>query len=302
MRIALLPEGERPYLEKAIVRGGGVLANIEDARALVWTQARAPDALQQLLRQHAHIEWVQLPWAGVEPYVHVIDRKRMWTAGQGVYADDVAEHALALMLAMLRDLPRRARATQWGQKSGRSLVGARVCIIGGGAIALSLVRLLAPFQVQVDIVRRTLRPFAAPVASQATLADLPAVLGRADVVVVACALTPQTHHVLNAHSLARMQAHACVVNVARGQHIDTDALVEALQQHRIGGAALDVTEPEPLPPGHALWSLPNVLITPHTANTDDMAVPVLSARVEENVRRFVHGWPLFGVVDVDAGY
>ena len=99
-----------------------------------------------------------------------------------------------------------------------------------------------------------------------------------------------------------MEPHAWLVNVARGRHVDTDALVRALGDGRIGGAALDVTEPEPLPDGHPLWSLPNVIVTPHTANTQEMAVPLLSARITENVRRFAAGEDLVGPVDGSLGY
>ncbi|MFP4513514.1 MAG: NAD(P)-dependent oxidoreductase, partial [Acidimicrobiales bacterium] len=99
-----------------------------------------------------------------------------------------------------------------------------------------------------------------------------------------------------------MADHAWLVNVARGRHVVTDDLVAALRDGAIGGAGLDVTDPEPLPPEHPLWSLPNVLITPHVGNTPEMGVPLLAARVTENVRRFAAGEDLLGIVDVDLGY
>jgi phosphoglycerate dehydrogenase-like enzyme len=99
-----------------------------------------------------------------------------------------------------------------------------------------------------------------------------------------------------------MEDHAWIVNVARGRHIVTDDLVEALRTGMIGGAALDVTDPEPLPIDHPLWTLPNCIITPHVGNTPEMAKPLLAARVTENVRRFGRGDDLIGLVDVDAGY
>jgi phosphoglycerate dehydrogenase-like enzyme len=108
--------------------------------------------------------------------------------------------------------------------------------------------------------------------------------------------------VIGAGELARMEPHAWLVNVARGRHVDTGALVEALRAGAIGGAALDVTEPEPLPDGHPLWDLPNVIVTPHTANTQEMAKPLLGRRITENVRRFAAGEPLIGPVDVSLGY
>ena len=99
-----------------------------------------------------------------------------------------------------------------------------------------------------------------------------------------------------------MEDHAWIVNVARGRHIVTDDLVDALRDGVIGGAALDVTDPEPLPSGHPLWTLPNCIITPHVGNTPEMAKPLLARRVTENVRRFARGDELIGLVDVDAGY
>lgn len=92
------------------------------------------------------------------------------------------------------------------------------------------------------------------------------------------------------------------MNVGRGRHVDTDALVDALAADRIGGAALDVTDPEPLPDGHPLWSEPRCLITPHVGNTPEMGRPLLEARVTDNVARFAQGRPLVGTVDVAAGY
>ena len=107
--------------------------------------------------------------------------------------------------------------------------------------------------------------------------------------VLALALTPETVGLIDARRLALMPSHAWLVNVARGRHVVTSDLVAALRAGAIGGAALDVTEPEPLPDGHPLWSLPNCMITPHTANTPEMALPLLSARITENVRRYASG-------------
>jgi phosphoglycerate dehydrogenase-like enzyme len=132
--------------------------------------------------------------------------------------------------------------------------------------------------------------------------DLQAQVSRSDWVVLAAPLTPSTTHLINREMLAAMPRQAWLVNVARGPLVDTDALVEALREGRIAGAALDVTDPEPLPDGHPLWSLENAIITPHAANTWDMALPELAARVERNVLAFAGGTPLEGVVDIKLGY
>ncbi len=115
-------------------------------------------------------------------------------------------------------------------------------------------------------------------------------------------MTPETHGIIDAAALAAMPDHAWLVNVARGPHVVTDDLVAALRDGSIGGAGLDVTDPEPLPDGHPLWTMPNVLITPHVGNTPAMAVPLLGARVTENVRRRIAEEPLIGPVDPALGY
>jgi phosphoglycerate dehydrogenase-like enzyme len=107
---------------------------------------------------------------------------------------------------------------------------------------------------------------------------------------------------VDARALEAMEPHAWLVNVGRGGHVVTDDLVAALRAGAIGGAGLDVTDPEPLPDGHPLWDLPNCIITPHTANTLDMVVPQLRERIRENVRRFAAGEPLVGLVDPERGY
>ena len=115
-------------------------------------------------------------------------------------------------------------------------------------------------------------------------------------------LTAETHGLIDARRLALLAPGACLVNVARGPHVVTDDLVAALRDGRLGHAGLDVTDPEPLPAGHPLWDLPKVIVTPHTANTEEMAEPLLAARITENVRRWTAGEPLIGLVDPAAGY
>jgi phosphoglycerate dehydrogenase-like enzyme len=124
----------------------------------------------------------------------------------------------------------------------------------------------------------------------------------ADLVVLALSLTPETEGLLGRPEFELMESHAWIVNVARGAHIVTDDLVWALENNIIGGAALDVTNPEPLPEGHPLWKLPNCIITPHVGNTPEMAVPLLSERITQNVSRYLANEQLIGLVDVKNGY
>lgn len=302
-RIAVLPGGVRTFLADAVESGGGVLSDPDDAVALVWTETAAAEPLGQVLDDHAGLHWVQLPWAGVEPYVDVIraHADRTWTCGKGVYAEPVAEHALALALAGLRGLGHYARATSWTGQRGHNLLGARVTIVGGGGIAESLLRLLEPFGCEVTVVRRNPRAMAR--ATRVMGGDrLDDALAAAELVVLALPLLPGTAGLIDRRRLDLLAPDACLVNVARGQHVVTADLADALRDGTLGSAGLDVTDPEPLPDGHPLWNLPNVIVTPHTANTQEMALPLLSARITGNVRRWIAGEPLVGSVDPLAGY
>ncbi|MGH9273152.1 MAG: NAD(P)-dependent oxidoreductase [Acidimicrobiales bacterium] len=302
-RIAVEPRSTRMWLDDAVLAGGGRVVEPGSATGLIWTRPDDPRGLDLLLDDHAQIEWVQLPFAGIEPYVDTVRRhpERVWACGKGVYAEPVAEHALALALAGLRNLSAYARAGAWSAQAGTNLLGARVTVLGGGGITESLLRLLGPFGCDITVVRR--RPHAMDGAADVVGMDrLDDALRGVEVVVLALALTPETVGVLDRRRLELLAPHGWVVNVARGGHIVTDDLVAVLAEGRIGGAALDVTDPEPLPPDHPLWAEPRCLITPHTANTLEMAVPLLGERVRENVRRRLAGEPLLGPVDVAAGY
>ncbi|HQZ35288.1 MAG TPA: D-isomer specific 2-hydroxyacid dehydrogenase family protein [Ilumatobacteraceae bacterium] len=285
----------------AIVAGGGQLVPLADAEALVWGASRDPESLRHALHDVPGLAWVQLPFAGIENFVDLVDEAREWTCGKGVYAEPVAEMALALALAGLRQLGAYARATEWKRPSGRNLIGANVTILGGGGITEHLLRLLAAFDCHVTVVRNRVADMegADDVVEPDRYVDA---LAGADVVILALALTPETEGMISRSELEQMSPHAWIVNVARGRHIVTDDLVWALQNDIIGGAALDVTNPEPLPPDHPLWSLPNCIITPHVGNTPEMAVPLLSERITTNVRRFAAGEPLVGAIDFELGY
>jgi len=299
----------RPWIADAVTAGGARIVDPAEAEALVWTDEAgdpdddAPTALRRLLDEHPAIRWVQLPWAGVESYAAagVFDHDHVWSCGKGVYAPPVAEHALTLALAGLRNLKRFTTAQSWGEQSGISLQGGRITIFGGGGITEELVRLLHPLGPTITVVRRHPRPMPG-VETVIDFEERYEALKGADLVVLALALTPETRGVISEIELELMEPHAWLVNVARGEHVVTEDLVIALREDAIGGAALDVTDPEPLPDGHPLWALPNCIVTPHTANTEDMAVELLSARVTENVRRWAAGEPLLGLVDPELGY
>jgi phosphoglycerate dehydrogenase-like enzyme len=299
--IAVQPHNSPEWVREAVIAGGGHIVEPSDASAIVWTAARDASGLREILDVHGHLEWVQVPFAGIENFVPILDDDRIWTCGKGVYAEPVAEHALALALAGMRHVATYSRTSQWSGPAGRNLLGAAVTIVGGGGITESLVRLLAPFNCSITVVRRTVENIDGvdTVVGQENLVD--ALVG-ADVVFLALSLTPETVGLIGKPELEVMEPHAWIVNVARGGHIVTDDLVWALENNVIGGAALDVTAPEPLPQDHPLWTLPNCIITPHVGNTPEMAVPLLSSRITENVKRFINDEDLIGLVDVRNGY
>lgn len=299
--IAVQPPNSPEWVRDAVVAGGGHIVEPAEASAIVWTAARNASGLREILDAHGHLEWVQVPFAGIENFVPILDDDRIWTCGKGVYAEPVAEHALALALAGMRNIAAYSRSTQWSGPAGRNLLGAAVTIVGGGGITESLIRLLMPFNCNITVVRRTVEDIdgADTVVGQENLVD--ALVG-ADVIFLALSLTPETVGLIGKPELEVMEPHAWLINVARGGHIVTDDLVWALQNNVIGGAALDVTDPEPLSENHLLWSLPNCIVTPHVGNTPEMAVPLLSARITENVKRFINNEPLIGLIDVRHGY
>ena len=300
-RIAVEPSTSPQWVRDAVLAGGGEVVDISEATGLVWSAAYSIEALEDQLEKHPNINWVQLPFAGSEAFMHLVNHDRVWTCGKGVYAEPVAEHALGLLLAGFRHIGNYARQKGWTSPVGQNLLGANITILGGGGITTSLVRLLQPFACNITVVRLSAEPLEGvqTVVGPASLVD--AIVG-ADAVVVALALTPDTIGILGRNEFELMERHAWVVNVGRGRHIVTDDLVWALQEGEIGGAALDVTNPEPLPEGHPLWAMPNCIITPHIGNTPAMAVPLLSSRIAENVRRYVTGEPLLGCIDPELGY
>ena len=302
-RVAIAPFGSES-ISQAIRDGGGEPVGAQDsADALVWLAPDDADALRARLAADSSVRWIQLPFAGVEDLAvsGVIDPAWTWTCAKGAYAEPVAEHALLLAMAGLRLLPERITARSWGKAGGISLYDEPITILGGGGIATKLLELTAPFRVEATVVRRNPEPMSGAAQTVPT-SQLTEALASARVVFVALALTPQTERIIGAEQLAAMRPDAWLVNVARGRHVDTDALVAALDQGEIAGAGLDVTEPEPLPDGHPLWGRPNCIITPHTADTPEMVDRMLAARIRDNVARFAAGQPLEGLIDPAAGY
>jgi phosphoglycerate dehydrogenase-like enzyme len=299
-KIAIHPADTPGWITTAVAEAGGLVVPMDRAQGLLWA-GREPSELAALLDAYPDLRWVQLAAAGVERYVHLIDDSRTWTCGKGVYGPVVAEHVLMCILALLHELPVLARAMSWQKAAPRSLYDASITIVGAGGIACSLVTLLAPFRVKVSVVRR--RPSPIPGVEAVAAPDLLLeTIAGADAVVLAAPLTAATRGMFGERALRAMKRDAVLINVARGQLIVTDDLVRALTGNWIGGAALDVTDPEPLPAEHPLWRLRNCMITPHSASRLEMVEGNYSERVRENVRRFARGDRLVGVIDAQAGY
>ena len=293
-------ESRHGGLAAAVTGGGGVVSSPETADAIVWARDDPPS-----IRPHLgeRVRWVQLASAGIEDWfgADVIARERIWTGAQGVYGDVIAEYCVGMLLAGVRRFPAALRSSTWTPQAPGRFAGCTVAIIGAGGIGRALTRLLVRLDVRVIAVTR--RGSEVPGAERSVAADaVDEIIALSDAVVLAAPVTPDTVGPISADRLERMRPGALLVNVGRGRLVDTDALVAALRTGRLGGAFLDVTEPEPLPDDHPLWSLPNAVVTSHSANTQALGATAFAERVRENVRRFASGDELLGIVDPDAGY
>jgi phosphoglycerate dehydrogenase-like enzyme len=299
--VAIEPKSFVEY-ETAVAGAGAKVAELDaNVGALIWTDYSQPAALASLLAENPQLEWVQLPFAGVDAFASVLQHPVVFTSAKGAYREPVAEHALALCLALARKLPERVVAKSWGKKFAISLYDSHVLIVGGGGIAEELVSLLAPFKCRVTVVRKHTADIEG--ATETVGFDrLDEFLPQADFVVLAAALTSETLYLFDARRFSLMKPTAYLVNVARGKMIDSGALIDALHNETIAGAAVDVTDPEPVPDGHALWTTPNLLITPHTADTNAQVVRLFSQRIDVNVRAWLTGSDWVGRVDPQLGY
>jgi phosphoglycerate dehydrogenase-like enzyme len=260
------------------------------------------------------LRWVQAPAAGVGHILSAefIASPIVLTSARGVRARAMAEHVLGVTLALARQLPltlRRQSEHQWAldeiERAGtiRTLQGQRMGIVGLGAIGLEVARVAAAFGFHVSATRkhadRLLPECVEHVFPPARLLDLLAV---SDVIVLSAPLTSDTSQLMNRAALDRVKRGAFLVNVGRGKLVDDVAVVEAIRDGRLGGAALDVFTKEPLDQTSPYWDLPNVIITPHSAGTMEDYWTPLVALFSENLKRFESGRPLMNVVDRAAGY
>ena len=261
------------------------------------------------------LRWVQSPAVGVGSlmFPELLASPVILTSARGIRARSIAEHVLAVTLALARLLPvalRAQAAHRWAQEDlegagvdVRVLHGQRMGIVGLGAIGLEVAKIAAAFGFRVSAIRRRAgEPVPDGVEAVWTPDRLHDLLATSDVVVLAAPHTPETKRLIGARELDRIKRGAFLINVARGKLVDDDALVAALRDGRLGGAALDVFSEEPLEASSPYWDLPNVIVTPHTSGAlTDYWTPLV-ALFAENLRRFEKGEPLLNVVDKVAGY
>ncbi|TWD75378.1 phosphoglycerate dehydrogenase-like enzyme [Kribbella amoyensis] len=248
----------------------------------------------EIVAEMPSLKVVQTQTAGYENFEKHLPEGVTLCNARGVHDASTAELAVALTLAMYRRLPRAVQNQEqglWPAEPGLddSLADRTVLILGYGSIGEALERRLAGFECEVIRVARRAREGVSPIT------DLPALLPRADVVVLLTPATPQTRGLVDAEFLGRLKDGALLVNVARGVIVDTDALLAELTTGRLR-AALDVTHPEPLPAGHPLWSAPNVLINPHRGGASTAFAPRVARLVKAQLERYAKGEPLINVV------
>ena len=260
------------------------------------------------LRGNEQLEWVQLNSAGAAEYADVLPEPCVLTNAAGAYGPSVSEHMLALTFALIRRLGQYGRNQMqhtW-KAMGQiiSVEGATVAVLGLGDIGSSYARKVKALGAYVIGFRRTLREKPDYLDEQYTLDSLEKILPRVDILSMVLPGLAETEHIINAERLALMKEGAYLINVGRGNAVEAAALKEAVRSGRLGGAALDVTEPEPLPAGDELWDFDNVIITPHVAGqfflqeTFERIVRISA----ENLASYARGRELAHVVDRKLGY
>jgi phosphoglycerate dehydrogenase-like enzyme len=279
-----------------------VEAPVDDAEVIVSLLDNAARAQLEATLTPA-VDWVHVLAAGVDGFPFELLGDRVLTCSRGASAAAIAEFALTTMLAFEKRLPESwigEPPAQWGQADLGGLSGRTLVLVGLGAIATEVARRALAFGMDVVAVRRTSTPAALDGVEVA--GSLTEALARADHVVVAAAATDATRHLLDAAAFDALRPGAHVVNVARGSLIDQHALLAALDSGRVARASLDVTDPEPLPPGHALYAHPNVRVSPHISWSSPDTVRRTIEIFVENLTRWRQGRALAGRVDPSIGY
>jgi phosphoglycerate dehydrogenase-like enzyme len=260
------------------------------------------------------LKWIHSTAAGVAQlmYPELRDSGILVTNPSGIFSVPMAEHTMGLLIALARNVPDSVRhqdQSRWAQQELwdqpqhlTELNGQVLLILGYGSIGHELARRAKAFDMHVWGVSRSGKGDAALAQKIVPITELHEVLPQADYVVISAPETSETKHLIGAPQLARMKPTACLINVARGSLLDQSALIAALHQKKIAGAALDVTDPEPLPAADPLWKAPNLLITPHTSAISDRLWPRQTALLLDLLERWFAGSELFNQIDLRRGY
>lgn len=283
-----VPQGMTPGIYDGNTPPPGNLDEVE-FYVLPYDRGRAPD---RLICAMPALRVVQSLSAGVEKLLPLIPDGVRLANARGLHDASVAEHALALILAAQRDMPRWVRqqdAREWTREHTRSLADCRVAIVGYGSIGRAIERFLEAAQAEIVRVARS------PREGVHGVRELPGLLSEVDILVLVLPDEPETRGLIGAAELAALPDDALVVNVGRGSTVHTDALLAETASGRLR-AALDVLDPEPLPPEHPLWTTQGVLITPHIAGGSSSFYPRAKRLIAEQLRRFVSGQALLNVV------
>lgn len=266
----------------------------------------------QELARMPRVRWVQMSWAGADRYTAApgFPRNVRVCCATGAYGGVIAEYLFGAILALYRRFPAYVRQMDEGRWEprfpGRGIEGRTVLILGAGNIGTEFAKRLRPFGAAILGVRRTARERPPEFDEMHTLDELPALLPRADIVSCSLPSTAQTRGLLDEAALRAMKKDALLLNVGRGTLLDPDVLAKVLASGHLLGAALDVCEPEPLPADHPLWTMENVLITPHIAGIGFGNVPETSDKIVRlccrNLGAFLDGGRMESVVDFATGY
>jgi phosphoglycerate dehydrogenase-like enzyme len=268
-----------------------------------------PDLLRNVFPLAQRVRWVHSLWAGVEKilFPELIESPVVLTNGRGVFKDGLAEFAIASILFFAKDLRRLVRnqeAVRWEQFDVQEIRKQVLGIVGYGEIGRETARLARALGMQVHAVRRRSTDSNPDphIIRQFPLTELHAMLAGCDYVLIATPLTPQTRAMIGEPELAAMKPSAVIINVGRGPVVAEPALIAALEQGRLKGAALDVFDTEPLPEGHPFYRLPNVLLSPHSADHTIGWANLAVEKFIDNFARFRDGRELDNIVDKKAGY
>lgn len=267
----------------------------------------------ELLERAPNLVWVQAMSAGVERYLAIkplVENDRIvFTNMRAVHGPAIADHAMAMLLQLTRNLRHysaKQQAGEWDRGDtpwpSTALAGRTMLVVGLGGIGSEIAIRAHGFGMTVIATRRSEAPRPEYVKLVGTSNELMAMLPDADVIAICVPLTSETQDLFNDATIRACKRGAILINIARGSIIDTNAMVAALKDGHLGGACLDVTDPEPLPKDHELWSIPSVVITPHVASDAELTAERHRALLYENIRRFGAGEPLLNVVDKVTGY